>query len=211
MTLFFQNFWHIVGQDVTNAVLDCLHFGKMLRSINFTHIVLIPKMTSPYCMTQFHPINLCNMVYRIVSKVLANRFKNVFPYVISDNQSASVPGCLITDNVLLAFEVLHYMKNKRRGKIAHMAIKLHMSKAFDQVEWDYLKQMMLKLRFLERWVALIMECISSVTYSVMLNGEPKGYIKPSKELRQGDPLSPYLFLICAKGLTALIKQAEKYW
>ena len=86
-----------------------------------------------------------------------------------------------------------------------------MSKAFNRVECDYLKQMMLKLGFLERWVALIMECISLVTYTVMLNGEPKGYIKPSKELKQGDPLSPYLFRICAEGLTVLIKQAEKYW
>uniref|UniRef100_A0A2N9I4W7 Reverse transcriptase domain-containing protein n=1 Tax=Fagus sylvatica TaxID=28930 RepID=A0A2N9I4W7_FAGSY len=206
--LFFQKYWHVIGTDITSAVLDCISSRKLLKSVNYMHIALIPKVANPESMGQFRPISLCNVLYKLVSKVLVNRLKQVLSKIISDSQSAFVPGRLITDNVLLAFEALHYMKNKRRGGVTHLAAKLDMSKAYDRVEWSYLKAVMLKMGFDCRWVDLMMECISIVSYSILLNGTPTGHIIPSRGLRQGDPLSPYLFLICAEGFTSLIRKAE---
>ena len=100
------------------------------------------------------------------------------------------------------------MKTNCTGKKGFMAMKLEMSKAYDRVEWHFLKQILLKLGFQESWVALIMECVTIVSYSILVNGELKGLIKPSRGLHQRDPLSPYLFLFCAKGLNALLRQAE---
>ena len=100
------------------------------------------------------------------------------------------------------------MKKKRWGKIGQVAIKLDMSKVYDRVEWDYLKRVMEKMGFHAKWVQLIMACITTAHFSVIVNGNPTGYILPSRGLRQGDPLSPYLFLFCAEGLTALLRKAE---
>ena len=99
---FFQKYWHIVGSFVTHVVLSVLNSGKMLRKINFSHIALIPKKKCPEQMSDFRPISLCNVVYKIISKVLANRLKLVLPFVISESQSAFVPGRLITDNISVA-------------------------------------------------------------------------------------------------------------
>ena len=102
--------------------------------INHTNITLIPKVKSPENITEFKPISLCNVVYKLVSKVLANRLKMVLPAVVSENQSAFQAGRVIIDNVLMAFETLHYMKNHQSGKSGFMALKLDMSKAYDRVE-----------------------------------------------------------------------------
>ena len=129
--IFFQTYWHIVGHDFTLPVLDFLNTGCMLCSVNFTHIALIPKTKSLESLSQFRPISLCNVIYKTISKVLANRLKVILPSIISDSQNAFVPGRLITDNIMVAFETLHYMKTKRKGRTTHMAVKLDMSKAYD--------------------------------------------------------------------------------
>uniref|UniRef100_A0A2N9HFR8 Reverse transcriptase domain-containing protein n=1 Tax=Fagus sylvatica TaxID=28930 RepID=A0A2N9HFR8_FAGSY len=138
---FFQKYWNIVGANVSAAVLSVLNSGKMLRKINLTHISLIPKKKNPERMSEYRPISLCNVVYKIISKVLANRLKVVLPCIISDSQSAFVPGRLITDNVSIAFEFIHKMKAKRKGKKGEMAIKLDMSKAYDRVEWTFIESL----------------------------------------------------------------------
>ncbi|XP_065637926.1 uncharacterized protein LOC136071035 [Quercus suber] len=127
------------------------------------------------------------------------------PY--TSEESAFIADRLITDNILIAFESLHHMKTNCTGNKGFMAMKLDMSKAYDRVEWVFLEQILLKLGFQEAWVDLIMECITTVSYSILVNGEPKGMITPSRGLRQGDPLSPYLFLFCAEGLNALLCDA----
>ena len=115
---------------------------------------------------------------------------------------------MISDNVIMAFEVLHYLKNLGSGRNFQMVAKLDMSKAYDRVEWTYLRAILLKLGFHRNRVELLMACVTSATFAVMVNGEPHGYIKPTRGLRQGDPLSPYLFLLCTEGLSALIRKAE---
>ncbi|XP_065629278.1 uncharacterized protein LOC136067411 [Quercus suber] len=114
---------------------------------------------------------------------------------------------LITDNVLVAFEMMHYLEHKKEGKDSSMAIKLDMSKAYDKVEWDFIEQVMRTLGFYERWIGLIMRCITIVSYSVFINGVAHSNIMPSRGLRQGDPLSSYLFLLCADGFSSLINKA----
>jgi hypothetical protein len=117
---------------------------------------------------------------RLFPKVLANRLKVTLPMVISLNQSAFLPGRLITDNILAAYETLHTMQTRLWSKVGFMGIKLDMSKAYDRVEWDFLEAVMVKMGFAERWISLIMACVRSVTYSIVVNGVPVGNIKPTR-------------------------------
>jgi hypothetical protein len=137
----------VVGQDVTRGVLSCLNSGQLLTSINQTFITLIPKVKNPEKVIEFRPISLCNVIYKLVSKVIANRLKTILPHLISDSQSAFVPGRLIIDNVLVAFETLHHMHTTKMGRDGAMALKLDMSKAYDRVEWNYLESIMRKMGF----------------------------------------------------------------
>jgi len=206
--LFYQKNWDILGRDVCQAVLSYLNGGNFDAGLNITNIVLVPKVNSPSKLSDFRPISLCNVLYKLISKVLANRLKFILPYIISPEQSAFVPGRLITDNVLVAFETLHSMATKFSGKEGYMALKLDMSKAYDRLEWDFLEAMLRKLGFADRWINLLMSCVRTVTYSILLNGQPRGHITPSRGLRQGDVLSPYLFILCTKALSSLIRYTE---
>nr|XP_027118368.1 uncharacterized protein LOC113735569 [Coffea arabica] len=207
--VFYQRYWHIVGRDVTRWVLTVLNEGTLPTSLNHTYVVLIPKCHSPSSITQFRPISLCNVVYKLASKVLANRLRNCLPKVISPCQSAFIPGRCITDNILIAYEVNHSLKLKSYGQEGLMSIKLDMSKAFDKVEWLFLRHMMIALGFHSAFVDIVFRCISTVSYTFLLNGSQLGNLQPHRGIRQGDPLSPYLFLICAEGFSCLLQEAER--
>ena len=197
-----------MSNDVVNAVLDFLNSGNMVPDVNHTNNVLIPKIKSPEKMSDFQPISLCNVIYKIISKVLANRLKQILPQIISPTQSVFVLGQLVTDNVLVAYETLHAMHCRNKGKKGSLALKLDISKAYDRVEWPFLHGVMSKLGFPEKWISRVMECVTTPSFSILINGKPYGNISPSTGLRQGDPLSPYLFLLCAKGFTSLLTTAE---
>ena len=184
-----------------------LNLSSLLKSINHIFITLIPKVHNLERVSEFRPISLYNMIYKIVSKVIANHLKPLLNFIISETQSAFTANRQIIDNILISFESLHYMKTNCSRKKGFMALKLDMSKAYDKVEWIFLEIILLKLGFQDSWVALIMECITTVSCSILVNGEPKSMITASRGLRQGDPLSPFLFLFYVEGLNALFRKA----
>jgi hypothetical protein len=174
--------------------------------VNSTVIALIPKLKNPKSVTDC--ISLCNVVYKILSKILANRLKIILPDIISDSQSAFISGRLITDNIITAYETMHTMQTRMWSKTVYMGIKLDMSKAFDRVEWSFLEAVMHKLGFDAVWVRLVMICVKSVSYSVVINGNVVGNIIPSRGIRQGDYISPYLFILCAEAFSSLLHHAH---
>ncbi|XP_062028770.1 uncharacterized protein LOC133744726 [Rosa rugosa] len=185
-------------------VRDILRTGRIPQESNFTHLTLIPKIKEPQLPSDLRPIALCSVVYKIASKVLANRLKGILPHIVSPLQSAFVPGRLISDNTLVATEVAHFMKKLRRQADGFFSLKLDISKAYDRLEWQYVEAVLLKLGFCQDWVNVVLATIKSVSYSVLMNGTPTGFILPTRGIRQGDTLSPYIFILCAEGLSSLI-------
>nr|GEV03542.1 RNA-directed DNA polymerase, eukaryota, reverse transcriptase zinc-binding domain protein [Tanacetum cinerariifolium] len=207
-TAFFKKTWGIIGVDVCKAIKEFFISGKLLGEINATLISLIPKVQTPSRVTDFRPIACCNVLYKCISKIITNRIKPVLGYLVSSNQSAFILGRHIQDNILFTQELMKGYN--RKGGPKRVAIKIDLQKAYDTVSWSFLKKVLVEFRFQERMVHWIMQCVSTVGFTLNVNGERVGYFKGGRGLRQGDPISLYLFTLIMEIFSLMLKrQIEK--
>lgn len=151
----------------------------------------------------------CVKAFKILSKLLAKRLKKVLLGIISETQAPFVEGRIISDNILVAHEMLHALNSNNKCSEEFIAVKTDISKAYDRVEWPFLWKAMRVVGFSEVWCERVMACVNSAQYQVLINGTPYRDIRPSRGLRHGDPLSPYLFVICTEILVQMLSKPEQ--
>ena len=202
---FYKAAWPIIGNDFTAVVQSFFATGFLPKDINSTILALIPKKDEAIRMGDYRPISCCNVLYKVISKILANRLKKILPKFISTNQSAFVKDRLLMENVLLASELVKcYHKPTVSSRCA---VKIDISKAFDSVQWSFLLSILSAIKLPDKFILWVKKCIELASFSVQINGELAGYFNISRGLRQGCSLSPYLFFICMEVLSKLLNKA----
>ncbi|XP_057452893.1 uncharacterized protein LOC130744751 [Lotus japonicus] len=202
---FFKKYWEFVGDDLWTVVRNAFNEGSADRNLMETLIVLIPKVDTPSTIKEFRPISLCNVTYKLITKVIVNRVRPFLNRLIGPMQSSFLPGRGTTDNVFLAQEIMHYM-NSSCSRKGSLAFKIDLEKAYDSVSWSFLRETLDMFGFPNALRDLIMCCVTSSRLSILWNGARLPAFSPGRGLRQGDPLSPYLFVMCMERLSVQIHQ-----
>lgn len=192
-----------MGTWVVNFAQECFRLKVMSHNINKTFLILIPKSNQPTYFNHFKPISLCNFVYKVVSKILTERLNCLMGKFILPQQGAFLENRWIAENTVVAQKVVHKVRH-HQGRNGLMILKVDMQKAYDRLEWSFIGKALEVWGFLEDARRMILSCVSTVHYSILLNGGITGSFFPSRGLRHGDPLSPYLFILCFEFLTRLL-------
>lgn len=204
---FYKDSWDIFGDDVVTAVQDVLQSGKLLKELNHTIVTLIPKTKCHKNVSEFRPISCCNTLYKCITKVLSNRIGQILPDLIHENQGGFVQGRNIVHNVMVVQDLVrHY---GRKSVQPSCMMKLDLQKAYDIVDWRFLKEMLEALEFPIHLVELIMECVTTPMFSLMINGTMHGFSKSQRGLRQGDPISPLLLVICMEYFSRILSKVSE--
>jgi len=203
---FFQELYEFLGKDILRVVEDSRQSGRIPASMNSTFIALIPKTDNPTSLDEFRPISLCNCIYKIISKIIARRIKGILSSNISMEQFGFLKGRQIHEAIGVAQEGLHSMK---KMKIKGAVLKIDLSKAYDKVSWLFLRLLLTHLGFHINVIRWIMSCITTVSFSVLINGSATPFFHSERGIRQGCPLSPLLFLLVAEGLSRAIAEAKR--
>ncbi|XP_058784527.1 uncharacterized protein LOC131659337 [Vicia villosa] len=201
---FFKRFWGVIRVDVLKMCNDFYLKGSLVKSITSSFLALIPKTNTPQSLGEFRTICLVGSIYKIIAKILASRLKEVIGNLVSTNLAAFVPGRNMMDGVLLVNEILDWSRRKKRSCLL---LKVDFEKAYDSVSWQYLRETLMQMGFGSRWMRWMDACIFNNHMSVLVNGSATKEFKVQKGLRQGDPLSPFLFVLAMEGLTALVKKS----
>jgi len=202
---FFKSTCDIIGTEFTIAIQSFFVKGFLPKGINSTILALIPKKQEAKEMKDYRPISCCNVIYKVISKIIANRLKLLLPNFIASNQSAFVKDRLLIENLLLATELV---KDYHKDTIsARCAIKVDISKAFDSVQCSILQNTLSAMNFSPIFIHWITLCITTASFSVQVNGELAGYFNSTRGLRQGCSLSPYLFAISMDVLSKMLDKA----
>ncbi|VFQ84579.1 unnamed protein product [Cuscuta campestris] len=201
---FFKATWETIRQDVLTASQEFFMGQPIPRAYGSTFLTLIPKTDNPKRFEDYRPISLSTFMSKINTKLLANRLNKILPKLISKEQVAFQKGKSIEDHILMAQEAVHLLDKKVFG--GNFILKLDMAKAFDKLDWGYLEALLKAFGFSNLSTTLLMANLRGSYFSILLNGEPAGYFKMERGVKQGDPLSPLLFILAAEGFSRLINQ-----
>lgn len=202
---FYKAAWPVIGSDLTVAVQSFFLYGFLPKGINATILSLAPKQANAQQMKDFRPIACCNLLYKVISKIIANRLKTILPAAIEQNQCAFIKDRLLLENVLLATELV---KDYHRPAItSRCAIKFDISKAFDTVKWSFIVDILRAMGLPDQFIHWVYVCISTASFSVSVNGDLEGFFFSSRGIRQGCSLSPYLYVIINDVLSKMLNVA----